>query len=221
MYTRNRWHIAKIDMDFRSGKTDIMQIQQLLCGFIVGRPDDPKMEFRPKNYGKHERNAVGWNSVGATFFDNSKEIETEELDKKLHEDIPMLLEKEHVVRAFRQARDMFVYTNRRFLIIDTKGLSGQRTKYKSIPYKYMSAFEFETAGHMDRDAEVYCYTSISEISNTGFPVPPRRVELLKTKQSILVKHTDIYEMGYLLMDHMCIKDQAPDVLEPEIEVFFD
>ena len=208
-------------MDFRSGKTDIMQIQQLLCGFIVGRPDDPKMEFRPKNYAAHERNAVGWNSIAAGFFDNSKEIETEELNTKLHDDIPMLLEKEHVLRAFAQARDMFIYTNRRFLIVDTKGMTGQRVNYMSIPYKYMSAFEFETHGHLDRDAEVYCYTSISEVYNTGFPTPPRSIGLLRTKQSILVKHTDIYEMGYLLMDQMVIKDQAPDDLEPEIEVFFD
>jgi Bacterial PH domain len=32
LYTRNRWSLAKVDMDFRSGKTDIMQIQQLLSG---------------------------------------------------------------------------------------------------------------------------------------------------------------------------------------------
>lgn len=48
LYTRNRWHIAKIDMDFRSGKTDIMQIQKLLSGFVVGLPSDPIMKFAPK-----------------------------------------------------------------------------------------------------------------------------------------------------------------------------
>jgi hypothetical protein len=32
LYTRNRWYLAKVEMDFRSGKTDIMQIQQLLSG---------------------------------------------------------------------------------------------------------------------------------------------------------------------------------------------
>lgn len=34
LYTRNRWHLAKVSMDFRSGKTDIMQIQQLLSGKV-------------------------------------------------------------------------------------------------------------------------------------------------------------------------------------------
>jgi hypothetical protein len=218
LYTRNRWHLAKINMDFRSGKTDIMQIQQMLSGFIIGRPDDSKMVFRPKNYENHERTAIGWSSVGAAFLDNSKEIDSEEINTKLHDDIPMLLEEETVLRAFQQGRDMFIYTNRRYLIIDTKGLSGQRVKYKTIPYKYLNAFEFETAGHLDRDAEVYLYTTISCIYNNGIP---RSVGLLRTKQSILVKHTDIYEMSKHLMEYTVIGEQAPDVLEPEIEVIFD
>jgi hypothetical protein len=200
-------------------KTDIMQIQQMLSGFIIGRPGDPKMVFRPKNYENHERTAIGWDSFVATFLDNSTEMENaEELNSKLHDEIPMLLEEETILRAFQQGRDMFIYTNRRYLIIDTKGLSGQRVKYKTIPYKFMSAFEFETAGHLDRDAEIYCYTTISTILSNGIP---RAVGLTRTKQSILVKNTDIYEMGKHLMEYAVIGEEAPDVLEPEIEVIFD
>jgi hypothetical protein len=217
LYTRNRWNLAKIDMDFRSGKTDIMQIQKLLTGFIVGRPTDSKIVFGPKNYGNHERKAVGWNSLAAGFFDNSKEIDPAEINEKLHVDIPMLLEEETVLRAFSQARDMFLYTNRRFLIVDTKGLSGQRVKYKSIPYKYVHALEFETAGHLDRDAEVYCHTDISDVISYGIP---RQVGLLRTKQSILVKHTDIYEVGKLLLAHTLFDDIPTENVEPEIEITF-
>ena len=218
LYTRNRWHVAKIDMDFRSGKTDIMQIQKLLSGFVIGLPTDSKLVFGPKNLAIHERDAVGWNSLAAGFFDNSKEVDAGEIDVKLHDDVPMLLEEETVLRAFKQARDMFVYTNRRFLIIDTKGLSGQRVKYKTIPYRYMKAVEFETAGHLDRDAEIYTYTTISDIHNNGIP---RRVALLRTKQSILVKHTDIYEIGKLLVDYVIFgKKPRTDLEEPEIEVIF-
>jgi Bacterial PH domain len=91
-------------------------------------------------------------------------------------------------------------------------------KYKTIPYKYMSAFEFETAGHLDRDAEVYCYTTTSEIWSFG---PPRSVGLLRTKKSVLVKSCDIYKIGKHLMEHVLIGEQSPDVLEPEIELIFD
>mmetsp|Transcript_8730 Transcript_8730/g.13951 ORF Transcript_8730/g.13951 Transcript_8730/m.13951 type:complete len:662 (-) Transcript_8730:1578-3563(-) len=68
LYTRNRWHVAKIDMDFRQGKCDIMQIQRLLSAFIVGRHTDSKVVFGPKNYANHERKFVGWNSLAAGFF---------------------------------------------------------------------------------------------------------------------------------------------------------
>jgi hypothetical protein len=139
LYTRNRWHLARIDMDFRAGKTDIMQISEMLSGFIIGRADDPKMVFRPKNYENHENNAIGFGSVVAGFLDNSKEIETAEINTKLHDEIPMLLQAEQVLRAFQQGRDFFIYTNRRFLIIDTKGLTGQRVSYKSIPVSEFGA----------------------------------------------------------------------------------
>ena len=217
LYTRNRWHLAKVDMDFRSGKTDIMQLQKLLSGFIVGLPTDSKLVFAPKDYSNHERTAVGWNSLAAGFFDNSKEIGATEINDKLHTDIPMLLEEERVIRAFAQARDMFVYTNRRFIIIDTKGLSGQRVKYKSIPYKHVDAFEYETAGHLDRDAEIYLYTTTSTIYSDGIP---RSVGLLQTKQSILVNKTDIYEIGKIILDHTMFGEVPMDGVEPEIELIY-
>ena len=219
LHTRNRWHLACVDMDFRAGKTDIMQIQRLLSGFCVGLPSDPKITFGPKNYDKHEKNPLRMSSITAGFLDNSTEItDMTELNEKFHSGIPILLEEETILRAFSQARDMFLFTNRRYVIVDTKGLSGQRVQYKSIPYKHIHGFEFETAGHLDRDAELYCYTTIAKIHN---PALPRSVGILKTKLSILVKHTDIYEMGQLLLDQSIVEETPKGDIEPEIEVVFD
>jgi len=217
LYTRNRWHLAKISMDFRSGKTDIMQIQKLLSGFVIGLPSDPKISYGPKNYANHERNSVGMNSLAVAFFDNSKEVEVGELDAKFHSEIPILLDEEKILRAFCQARDMFLFTNRRLLIVDTKGMTGQRVNYRSIPWKYVDGFEFETAGHMDRDAEIYCFTTISDIKNDGIP---RSVSLLRTKQSILVKTTDIYEIGKLILEHTAFGEKPDDVV-PEFDIIVE
>ena len=108
LYTRNRWHLAKVDMDFRSGKTDIMQLQKLLSGFIVGLPTDSKLVFAPKDYSNHERKPVGWNSLSARVLDNSKDIEIRlaKIKIKLYTEIPMLLEQERATRTFAQARAM-------------------------------------------------------------------------------------------------------------------
>jgi len=218
LHTRNRWHIAKVELEFRAGKTDIIQIQKLLSGFIVGRHTDSKIIFGPKNYGNHEKNAIGLDSFKAAIFNNSTEINADEVNAKFHFDIPMLLEEETVLRAFRQGRDMFVYTNRRLLIVDAKGISGQSVNYKTVPYRSMLGFVFETAGNMDRDAEIYTYTNISSI---GFSHVPRVVELLRTDQSILIKNTDIYEMGKLILDHTVFDKTAPkDDVVPEIEIHY-
>lgn len=163
LYTRNRWDIAKVGMDFRSGKTDIMQIQKLLAGFCVGLASDSKIILGPKDYSPHERNAVGTSSLVAAFFDNAQEIDAAEMSEKFHNDVPLLLEEEAVLRALSQARDMFIFSNRRIILVDTKEISGQRVKYKSIPYSHIHGFEFETAGHLDRDAEIYTYTTIADV----------------------------------------------------------
>ena len=214
LHTRNRWHLCTVSMDFRSGKTDIMQIQKLLSGFVVGLPSDSKIVFGKKNYKRHERDRVKINSLAAGFFDNAKEIDPTEIDAKLHSEIPILLEEEKVLRSFKQARDMFLFTNRRMLTIDKKNLTGQRVRYETIPWKYIDSFEFETAGHMDRDAEIYCYTTIAKIISDGIP---RSVGLLRSKQSILVKTTDIYEIGKLVLEHTAFGER-PAEFEPEIEI---
>eukprot|EP00957_Ditylum_brightwellii_P010163 767986-Ditylum_brightwellii.AAC.1 len=213
-------------MDFRAGKTDIMQIQKLLSGFIVGLPSDPKMIFHPKNYESTEGKALGLSSFGAVFEDGMKEIDTTDLNAKYHNDLPLLLEEEKILRAFQLARDIFLYTNRRLIDVDTKGLTGKRIKYKSVPYKHVHGFAFETAGHLDNDAEAYAYTTISQVYSNG---PPRSVGILKVKQSMLVKYTNVYEIGQLLLEHVIFgkltkegapKDEEDIVINPEIEIIF-
>jgi len=168
----------------------------------VGVPTDPKMVFSKKNYGSHDRDAIGMDSLKAAFFDHSKEVvDTIEMEEK-------------VLRAFSQARDMFLYTDRRFIIVDRQGVSGQRVKYKTIPYRHMTGFEFETAGHLDRDAEIYTYSNTTDI---WLQNAPRSVGQLVTKQSILVKTTDIYEIGQLILDHTIFSKISKKVDTPKVQ----
>jgi hypothetical protein len=215
IYTRNRWHLAKFELDFRQGKTDIMQLQQMLSAMVVGKPDDPKLVFKPKDYGTHEKNKF---KLGHMMAIRSKEIDPDELEAKFRVQVPMLLENEKILRAFEQGRDMFIWTDRRYIDIDTKGMSGQKVKYKSIPYGNVGVFEFETAGNMDKDAEIYMFTDVSKDGGFG---PPRYCGLLRTKQSIHIKTTDIYEMGYLAMEKTVTAEKAPDIYIPELEYAWD
>jgi hypothetical protein len=212
LYTRNRWSMAKVEMDFRTGKADISQINKFLSALIIGLPSDSKVDFGKKDYnsGNQEANPIGSGSGG--LLENSHEIDASTIEAKLRSDPALLLDEEKVLRAFQSGRDIDVYTNRRMIIIDTKGLAGKRVNYKSIPFKHMHGFEFETAGHLDRDAEIYTYTDISDVEEEDFP---RIVPCLRTKQSLLAKNIDIYEIGKLFTDHLLFGEQGY-AEEPEI-----
>jgi hypothetical protein len=53
------------------------------------------------------------------------------------------------------------------------------------------------------------------VSSAGLP---RVVGLLSTKQSILVKHTDIYEIGQLVLQETIFSEHTADDAEPDIEI---
>jgi len=71
----------------------------------------------------------------------------------------LLADGEQVVRAFKIVRDMFVFTNKRLLLIDKQGMTGKKAEYHSIPYRSISHFSVETAGTFDGDAEMKIYIS--------------------------------------------------------------
>ncbi|CAJ1964335.1 unnamed protein product [Cylindrotheca closterium] len=197
LYTKNRWHIAKVDMDFRTGRCDIAQINRFLSALIIGQPGDRKVDLGFKNYnsGSREANPIKASSFG--ILGNSWEIDKVEVENKLRTDPCLLLDEEKVLKAFQSGRDIDVYTNRRMIVVDTKGLTGKSVKYKSLPWKYVEGFEFETAGPLiDRDAEMYLYYQLSDVQFIG---PPRSVTYLRTKQSLLVKNINIYEIGAIFV----------------------
>jgi hypothetical protein len=96
--------------------------------------------------------------------------------------------KEHVEKVYKSGRDMFVYTTDRVILMNVQGLTGKKVEYlvrhfcfgivrsrdpvqlmdinfQTIPHKWIHGFEVETAGHMDRDAEVYLKTDIPQKAN--------------------------------------------------------
>jgi len=98
------------------------------------------------------------------LFGNATEVNAKELQKDLEATI---VEGETVVKAFKILRDLFVFTDKRLLLIDKQGLTGKKAEYHSIPYKSISHFSVETAGTFDMDAEMKIYIS-------GNPTPIQR-----------------------------------------------
>ncbi|MCA9872315.1 MAG: PH domain-containing protein [Anaerolineales bacterium] len=84
------------------------------------------------------------------MWGHASEISPEEAQKD-YQDI--LIDNEEVKAAFLLIRDVFMFTNKRFILIDVQGVTGKKVEYLSIPYKSIRYFSVETAGTFDRDAE--------------------------------------------------------------------
>ena len=72
---------------------------------------------------------------------------------------------EQVEHAYQLVRDYFVFTNKRFVLVDKQGITGSKVEYHSIPYKNITHFSIETAGTFDLDAELKIW-----ISGTAEPI---------------------------------------------------
>jgi Bacterial PH domain len=87
---------------------------------------------------------------------NATEVDLDELDEDF---APILAETESIQLGYKVVRDLFVFTNRRLILVDKPGLTGKTVLYRSIPYLAISYFEVETNGYFDVDAELRIWIS--------------------------------------------------------------
>lgn len=93
---------------------------------------------------------------------NASEVNIEDVKKEY---VNILAENEQVEKAYKLIRDMFIFTNKRLILIDKQGVTGKKIEYHSIPYKSITHFSIETTGHFDLDAELKIW-----ISGTSVPI---------------------------------------------------
>ena len=111
---------------------------------------------------------------------NDRPIDSKMMDVALHNDPPILQGSEHVEMAFQGHRDITVFTTKRCIMIDKKGIFGKQTAYTTIPWEKLVAFGIRTAGALiDFDTEIQLYTEMSfyegEKGESGDPeaTPPK------------------------------------------------
>jgi hypothetical protein len=90
---------------------------------------------------------------------NSTEVSTESV---ANEFAPILIEGETIVKSFKLIRDMFVFTNKRLILVDKQGLTGSKVDFMTIPYKSINYFSKRSASILDLDAEILIWIKGSE-----------------------------------------------------------
>lgn len=113
---------------------------------------------------------------------NASEVNLEQVQKEY---ASVLAENENIEKAYRLIRDTFIFTNKRLILVDIQGMTGKKAEYHSIPYKSITHFSIETAGHFDLDAELKIW-----ISGSSMPVEKKFNKSLNiyTLQSVLATY---------------------------------
>ena len=94
--------------------------------------------------------------IFSSLLGNAGAVTEEELKKKYGQ---LLIDNEEIELGFKVIRDLFIFTNKRLILIDVQGLTGKKVEYLSITYKSISRFAIETAGSLDLDAELKIWIS--------------------------------------------------------------
>tara|TARA_B100000963_G_C22632215_1_gene675548 strand:- start:3486 stop:3866 length:381 start_codon:yes stop_codon:yes gene_type:complete len=82
---------------------------------------------------------------------NASIIDNQKLEKEFEK---ILIKGEKIEAGFKIIRDLFIFSNKRLILVDKQGLTGKKMEYLSIAYKSISKYSVETAGTFDLDAEL-------------------------------------------------------------------
>lgn len=115
---------------------------------------------------------------------NASEVNIDELRRDYEK---LLAKSERIERAYKLIRDLFIFTDKRLILVDIQGITGKKIAYHSIPYKNISHFSIETAGNFDLDAELKIWVS-------GMGTSP-----LEKKFN---KNLDIYKLQSILAEYI-------------------
>ena len=90
---------------------------------------------------------------------HASEVDIDSVEKDLER---IMADGERVEKAYRVVRDLFIFTDRRLVLVDKQGMTGRKVEYHSIPYKSISHFSVETTGTFDLEAELKIYISSAQ-----------------------------------------------------------
>lgn len=115
---------------------------------------------------------------------NASIVDSNELQKEF---LHLLIDGETIELGFKLIRDMFIFTNKRLILVDKQGITGSKLEYKSVTYKSITRFSIETAGTFDLDAELKIWVS---------------GEQLPSIQKQFTKAVNVYDVQKVLATHV-------------------
>lgn len=93
-------------------------------------------------------------SSGIMFDSNTFNLKEIDLKAVRSEVRGLLVDGEQQIMAFQTVRDQVVFTTKRIIVVNVKGITGKKVAYFTYPYSKVQYFGIETAGLMDIDCEL-------------------------------------------------------------------
>ena len=90
------------------------------------------------------------------LFGNASTIDAAEVQRDLQQ---LFAADERVEGGYQLIRDLVLLTDKRMILVNKQGLTGKKVEYHSIPYRAITHFSVETAGHFDLEAELKIWIS--------------------------------------------------------------
>ena len=87
---------------------------------------------------------------------NASEVDGGKLQAEFEK---VLAPRERIEKAYQLIRDLFIFTDKRLILVDKQGVTGSKIEYHSLPYRTITHFSIETGGHFDLDAELKVWVS--------------------------------------------------------------
>ena len=120
----------------------------------------------------------------SSLLGNAGVANPEELNQEYSK---LLCENEVIEVGFKLLRDVFIFTNKRLILVDKQGITGKKIQYLSVAYKSISKFSIETSGHFDLEAELKIW-----ISSESLPSVEKKFN----------RSVNIYDLQKVLAQHV-------------------
>jgi len=184
-----------IEQDLRTGKADIVAIQNYIAHFVIGSADGRAAL-------DYEKSAVKTGGSIDKFFslinDNAYLQDSAQVTETLRTSPALLQKDESVEAAYKSGRDLFLITTKRIIVVDKKGITGKSVEYKSFPLMYNKGFRIETEGHLLNGAKVEVHAETGGI-----------------EQELAKGSNDLWDM-HKILSHKMLNEHHPGIGEPEI-----
>lgn len=119
----------------------------------------------------------------SNILGNAGVVDTEKLTGEFG---ALLIENESIEVGFNIFRDKFIFTNKRLIIVDVQGITGNKIEYLTVPYSKITKYSIETSGSFDLDAELKIW-----IGSESEPI-----------QKKFNKKVNIYDLQKVLSSHL-------------------